>query len=399
MSVSASKVLISSDGDVDASDPLLHPKAADERDAMAREMLSQGIHQAWFRCRDAVSSGDKEIIRRFHLAAKAWDKSVDYGGLREKLKKYKKYFPSGVGIDPAKIDPELVLVKERTLEENLFKITRGYWSMPYSKGYGRRLRFLVMDRYHEAVIGVVGLQSPSADLLCRDRYLGIAKDTKLEVINNTLDAYTIGASPVYASLLGGKLVAGLLHSNVIRQQYWRLYGGKLTSQLGMRVPQPLLAITTASAFGRSSIYNRLRDERGLLAISLGYTKGYGTIHLEELYPQIVEWLKSTGRHVPAGFGNGPKVRWQNIMRTLVDLKLPREYLSHGICREVFIFELVNNLRSVCQEGAIPDVKIFDDGEWAEFWRDRWCVPRSERDTRWKHIDAYRQIDEAISEFS
>jgi hypothetical protein len=399
MSVSGSKVLISGDDEVEASDRILQSTAVNGRDAIAREELSQGIHQAWIRCRDAVASGDKEVIRQFHLAAKTWDKSVDYAGFREKLKKHRRYFPSGASIDPAKIDPELVLVTAGTLEENLFKVTRGYWSMPYSKGYGRRLRFLVMDKYHETVIGVIGLQSPSADLLCRDSYLGIAKETKLEVINNTLDAYTIGASPVYAALLGGKLVAGFLHSNIIRQQYWRLYGGKITSQLGLRVPQPLLAITTASAFGRSSIYNRLRDERGALATSLGYTKGYGTIHLEELYPQIVEWLKNTGRYVPSGFGNGPKVRWQNITRALVDLKLPREYLSHGICREVFIFELVNNLTSVCQEGAIPDVKIFDDDAWGGFWRDRWCVPRSERDARWKDIDSYKQIDEAISSFS
>jgi len=288
MSVSGSKVLISGDDEVEASDCILQSTAVNERDAISRKVLAEGIHQAWNRCRDAVASGDKEVIRQFHLAAKTWDKSVDYAGLSKKLKKLKKYFPSGSDIDPAKIDPELVLVTAGTLEESLFRVTRAYWSMPYSKGYGRRLRFLVMDKYHEAVIGIIGLQSPPADLLCRDSYLGIAKENKLEIINNTLDAYTIGASPVYAALLGGKLVAGFLHSNVIRQQYWRLYGGKLTSQLGLRVPQPLLAITTASAFGRSSIYNRLRDEREILAKPLGYTKGYGTIHLEELYPQIVD---------------------------------------------------------------------------------------------------------------
>lgn len=365
-------------------------------DDHSRNVLCEEIHRAWALCRDSVATGDKNIIRGFHLAAKKWDRSVDYTQLKAKLERHKDYFPPGNTIDPQKIEAELVLVTERSLEESLFKITRGFWSMPYSKGYGRRLRFIVMDRYHNAVIGIIGLQSPSADLACRDKYLGAEKTQKLELVNNTLDAYTIGATPAYAALLGGKLIAGLLHSETIRQQYWRLYGNKKTTQLNRRVPQPLLAITTASAFGRSSIYNRLRDKNRTLAKSLGYTKGYGTIHLEELYPQLVEWLKTTGRHVPAGFGNGPKVRWQNIMRALLDLGISRDYLSHGIRREVFIFELVHNLQAVCSNGATPDIVSFNDDNWVHFWKERWAIPRSIRDERWKSINSYEIIKDSLT---
>lgn len=365
-------------------------------DEQSRIQLCEEIHKAWAACRDSVATGDKKAIRGFHLSAKKWDRSVDYSQLQSKLEKYKSYFPHGSSINPEKIQAELVLVTERSLAENLFKITRGYWSMPYSKGYGRRLRFVIMDRYHEAVIGIIGLQSPSADLACRDKYLGAEKTNKLEFINNTLDAYTIGATPAYAALLGGKLIAGLLHSEVIRQQYWRLYGNKKTTQLNKRIPQPLLAITTASAFGRSSIYNRLRDGNRLLAKSLGYTKGYGTIHLEELYPKLTGWLKDTGRHVPAGFGNGPKVRWQNIMRALLDLGISRDYLSHGIKREVFIFELVHNIQSVCSNNETPNIANFDDEEWLKFWKERWAIPRSERDSTWKSIDSYQIIKNSLT---
>lgn len=380
--------------------PLQHAEMLVEPDILADELskkiLCEEIHKAWTLCRDSIATGEKDVIRQFHLAAKKWDRSVDYNQLKIKLERYKNYFPHGSTIDPSKVDAELVLVTERSLEENLFKITRGFWSMPYSKGYGRRLRFVVMDRYHKAVIGIIGLQSPSADLACRDDYLGISKLNKLELVNNTLDAYTIGATPAYAALLGGKLVAGLLHSEKIRQHYWRLYGHKKTTQLNKRVPQPLLAITTASAFGRSSIYNRLQSETRLLAKSLGYTKGYGTIHLEELYPKLVEWLKSTGRHVPAGFGNGPKVRWQNIMRALLDLGISREYLSHGLKREIFIFEFVRNIQEVCSSDATPDIVGFDDELWVEFWKKRWGVPRSLRDDRWKSVDTFEIIKDSLA---
>ena len=363
--------------------------------SVSAEVLAENIRLAWQRCRRAVASNDKDLIRRLHLQAKQCDQSTNFADLLGHLHRHRSYFPSGARIDPRCIEPVVVPVTPRTLEERLFKVMRGYWSMPYSKGYGRRLRFVVMDAYHDAVIGIIGLQSPSADLACRDDYLGVPKRDKLTVVNNTLDAYTIGASPTYAPLLGGKLVAGMLHAPVIRQEYWQLYGHKRTTQRHERIPQPLLAITTASAFGRSSIYNRLRFDDQLLAKPLGYTKGFGTLHLEALYPQLVEWLKHSELFVPAGFGHGPKVRWQNIMRALMALGISREYLEHGIRREVFIFELVHNLQLVCQEGALPEVSQFDPMSWADYWKERWCLPRSRRQPDWYDFDPMAQIRQAL----
>ena len=347
-------------------------------------------------CRAAAASGDKATLRALHVAAKACDKEVCYDDLLADFQRYRKYFPQPAKLDPARIDPVLVPVRSRSLESRLFRVARGYWSMPYSKGYGRRLRFLVFDQHHDAIIGIIGLQSPSADLRCRDEYLNVPKAHKLDMVNNTLDAFTVGAMPAYAPLLGGKLVAGFLHSPTIRQEYWRAYGKKRTTQLNKRIPQPLLAITTASALGRSSIYNRLRFNDRLLAKPLGYTRGFGTLHLEALYPEMVAWLKNNDRHVPAGFGNGPKVRWQNIMRALVDLKISHDYLEHGIRREVFLFELVDNLLDVCQSGATAIPVAFDDCEWATYWKQRWCMPRVARDAGWFEVDAADQMRRALT---
>lgn len=357
-----------------------------------REQLAADIAAAWAACRLAVESGDKSVVRSLHLEAKSHDSGVSYTELRRDLTKLRAYFPQPSSISPSRIDPVLIpVIHQKGLEARLFRVARGYWSMPYSKGYGRRLRFLVMDQHHEAVIGVLGLQSPSADLSCRDAYLGVGKDRKLLVVNSTMDAYTVGAVPAYAPLLAGKLVAGLLHSPVIRQAYWRVYGAKRTTQLSERIQQPLLAITTASAFGRSSIYNRLRFHNQVLAKPLGYTRGFGTLHLESIYPGMVAWLKANDRHVPAGFGNGPKVRWQNIMRTLYDLGIPREYLSHGLKREVFLFELATNLIEVVRSGELPVMNDFDDARWGAYWRERWCLPRVSRTPEWAKFDAFETL--------
>jgi len=360
------------------------------------EELIKQIQAATNRVREAVKSGDKDSIRALHLRAKAVDEITNYAALRKDLVKLRSYFPQSVVIDPARISPVVVPVASHSLEERLFKVARGYWSMPYTKGYGRRLRFLIMDAHHEALIGIIGLQSPSADLACRDQYLAVPKEQKLSVVNNTLDAYTVGPTPTYAPLLAGKLVAGFLCSPRIRQEYWRTYGGKETTQLKRKIPQPLLAITTASAFGRSSIYNRLRDSERLLAKPLGFTQGFGTLHLEEVYPSMVQWLQSIKKYTPAGFGNGPKVRWQNIWNTLVGLRLPMHHLAHGIQRQVYLFELANNFLDVCRNGATPDPIAFDDSEWSDHWLERWALPRVTKDPGWFEINAPGMLRSALS---
>lgn len=358
--------------------------------------LIRTIQEAWSQCQAAAKANDKVWLRALHLRAKAHDKITDFALLRRQFERLRRYFPNPTRIEPSQIRPRVVPVRPRTLEERLFKVTRGYWSMPYSKGYGRRLRFLVMDDAHDAVIGVIGLQSPSADLACRDDYLDVPRNNKLAVVNQTLDAYTVGATPAYAPILGGKLVAGYLCSPVIRQEFWRTYVHKPTTQLQRRSDLPLLGITTASAFGRSSIYNRLRHDEHLLARSLGYTRGYGTIHLEEIYPQLVEWLRRRKKLVPGGFGNGPKVRWQNITNALVGLRASTKWLEHGLQREVFIVELVNNFLDVCRDGATPDPIVFDDAQWGNYWLERWALPRVTRNPEWHEIPASIYLRSALS---
>ncbi len=194
-------------------------------------------------------------------------------------------------------------------------------------------------------------------------------------------------------------IGGLIHSEKIRQAYWRKYAAAATVIEGHRLPQPLLAVTTTSAFGRSSIYNRLKFREQALAKSLGYTKGFGTVHLEALYPHMVAWLKDHGKHVPAGFGHGPKVRWQNIIHTLGQLGIPRTYLGHGVEREVFIFEFVSNLDKVHGCGEVPEMRSFDDQAWSDHWKHRWCLPRVARRPDWNSFSARAQMKDAFDQFS
>lgn len=372
-----------------SSDPL--EIAPDELETLCAEIKL--AHQQF---NEALSTNNKDHIRALHLEAKKTGPGYDPELLRGRFKRRLKYFKSGSQIDVSKIDPQLYLV-DSTLWEDLFAITRGCWSMPFNKGYGRRLRFVVFDNFHESVIGVIGLQSPPADLRSRDSLFAYPKGKKLDLVNNTLDAYTVGAIPPYSFLLGGKLCAGMISTDTVRRMYWRKYMSQRSLMSDQKIKEPLVAVTTTSAFGRSSIYNRLKYGERLLAEPIGYTEGFGTIHLEHLYSRMVNVLNANGRLTPSGFGNGPKVRWQNITKALSSLGIPREMLQHGLRREVFLFRLVDRLEEGMAGGSFGAPIRLEEAEFSNYWKERWAAPRAARYPEWSTIDAVDLILKKLNE--
>ena len=73
-----------------------------------------------------------------------------------------------------------------------------------------------------------------------------------------MDAYVLGALPPYNALLGGKLVACLLRSRDIYDDFAKAYG-KTTGIISQKEKEArLLVVTTSSSMGRSSVYHRLK---------------------------------------------------------------------------------------------------------------------------------------------
>lgn len=94
----------------------------------------------------------------------------------------------------------------------------------------------------------------------------------------------MGAVPPYAQLLGGKLVASLIGSREVASHYRSKYGRTTGIISGKQKRAQLALVTVTSAFGRSSIYNRLHlreqpfDASSLTLAKLeriGETTGYG----------------------------------------------------------------------------------------------------------------------------
>lgn len=242
-----------------------------------------------------------------------------------------------------------------------------------------------MDANNERLIGILGLQSPPLSFPARDRLFGYPEGRKTELVNQTMDMHVLGAVPPYNRLLGAKLVALAAASNEVRAAYRRKYAGRATEIEGRCLPARLVALTTTSAFGRSSIYNRLRYNGHLIAEPIGYAEGYGSFHLADLYPLFREFLEARGISTRGGFGTGPRIKWQTMVRALERLGFSSEALRHGIKREAFIFPLVENLKSYmegrCSRPLYRDLPFAD---LVSHWRERWLLDRAQRVDGWRN---------------
>ncbi|WP_448383559.1 Druantia anti-phage system protein DruA [Desulfosoma sp.] len=326
---------------------------------------------------------DKEGLRQIHRPASQLEIAARQDWLRRHLPEYLPFFANGDEIVPERVDPALIEVTTDQ-QHNLFRVARLLWSIPFSKGYGRRLRFLIVDQANGKLIGLLALQSPPLSFPARDRLFRYPPGKKTELVNQTMDIQTLGAVPPYDRLLGGKLIALAAASNEIRQVYWRKYSSRATEMERRILPPYLVALTTTSAFGRSSLYNRLSYNGKVIAESLGYTEGYGTFHLMELYPLFREFLESRGISTQGGFGTGPRRKWQTMVRALDRLGLPSDLLRHGVKREVFLFRLVNNLEAYMEGYDVePIYRNLPFSDLVAWWRERWLLPRAERVDGWR----------------
>jgi len=331
----------------------------------------------------SVHLADKESVRQLHEPACRIELALRQEWLKENLPNYLPFFANGAEVIPDRIDPVLVEVTSE-YQHGLFRIGRLLWSLPFSKGYGRRLRFLVIDQSNGKLIGLLALQSPPLSFPARDRLFAYPPGRKTELVNQTMDIQTLGAVPPYSRLLGGKLVALAAASNEVREAYQRKYSSRVTEMQKRILPAHLVALTTTSAFGRSSLYNRLRYNNLLIAESLGYTEGYGSFHLMELYPQFRSFLEDRGIPTRGGFGVGPRIKWQTMVRALDHLGFSSDLLHHGIKREAFLFPLIDSLKGY-MEGQTMEMTFrnLPFADLSAYWSERWLLSRAERVDGWR----------------
>jgi hypothetical protein len=210
--------------------------------------------QSQFRMLGYVKSGDgyslaeqltKQRVRDLHAVHRKGCLTQERSFVKERGHDLVKNFATGRQVDPNLIEPELVEVASDTPEAELFRFATLLWSVPVSRGFGRRLRFLVKDRQNGKLIGLFALGDPVFNLTARDKWIGWTHEDRAERLVHVMDAYVVGAVPPYAKLIGGKLIAALMTSSEVVEAHERKYSGKESLISGEVKRARLLLFTTA----------------------------------------------------------------------------------------------------------------------------------------------------------
>ena len=360
-----------------------------------RKLITESLERQGFALRDNTfylpDDCDKEQIRSLHVEATRHKIQKRKNGLIRYESRLLGRIASGDEVVPEKITPKLVEVHPRTEDELLFRYASLHWSIPVSSGYGRRLRFLIVDQSNGKLIGLFGLGDPVFSLRDRDQWIGWNQGDRRERLHHVVDAYVLGAVPPYSFLLCGKLVALLAVSNEVREAFRRKYEGRSSLIQSRKLSGQLALITTTSALGRSSLYNRLRFGTHLAFERVGHTKGFGEFHFSNgVYDSLSEFAQenseATAKH--KSWGNGFRNRREVVQKTLAQLGLSQNLRNHGVEREIYVSALAKNTCDFLK-GEDSDLDFYDQPEELLFnwFRVRWLLPRSERDQSYKDWNA------------
>ncbi|MCF2525397.1 Druantia anti-phage system protein DruA [Bradyrhizobium sp. G127] len=325
----------------------------------------------------------KDVIRGLHSEHRGDRIDAHRQFIAENFDGLKKYFAGGQDIDPAKITPRLELVKSGTWQSKLFRLASLTWSVPVSNGFGRRLRYLVWDKQNDKLIGLLAIGDPVFNLSVRDKLIGWNSKERGSRLVNVMDAYVLGSIPPYNQLLGGKLVASLVRTREIYNDFAKAYGDTRGIISKKKKNARLLVVTTSSSLGRSSIYNRLKLSDQKYFRPIGFTGGWGHFHIpDDLFADMRSYLRDIG-HPYADlhrYGQGPNWRMRTTRAALSALGYKDDMLRHGIQREVYLCEFATNSLKILKTGTgRPNLKgLKTVEEVSRLAVQRWMVPRAER---------------------
>lgn len=331
----------------------------------------------------APPKASKSSIRLMHSRQRDTKLVQHQKFIEENFEPFLSTLADGVEIEPHKIDLTLHPIKTDSKEARLFRMAGLTWSVPVSNGFGRRMRFLVWDNYHDRLAGVAALGDPVFNLSVRDSEIGWNAEDRRNRLCNVLDAYVLGALPPYNELLCGKAIACMLRSSEVYDEFQSRYGNRPGLISGRNKNSRLLAITTSSSMGRSSLYNRLTLQGERYLQPVGYSKGWGHFHVpDDLFLELRQYLESIGHPYSSQYqyGEGPNWRLRTIKAALAALGMQQSLLRHGIKRQVYIGYLAKNAKEILNGSKNePDLSgLSSTSEIVEAAKGRWIIPRSLR---------------------
>jgi hypothetical protein len=371
-------------------------REANLKQRLRRHLRKLGLRKSEDGGFKTLGSG-KDVVRALHAAQRTERLKANKDFVNDRMPDLLKYFASGSDVVPELINPILRRVRAESWESDLFRLASLTWAVPVSNGFGRRMRYLVFDQYNDKLIGLIAIGDPVFNLAVRDRLIGWNSQDRAARLVNIMDAYVLGAVPPYSMLLGGKLVATLVRSRELYDDFTEAYGASTGVISGEEKKARLLAVTTSSSLGRSSVYNRLKLGKTEYFSAIGYTGGWGHFHIPDaLFTDLRAYLRAI-RHPYADlhrFGEGPNWRLRTTRAALDALGFKDDMLRHGIQREVFLCTMAENALSILKKGkGHPETStLLTVAEIASLARERWLVPRAVRRPEFRAWNADQIVD-------
>jgi len=239
------------------------------------------------------------------------------------------------------IKPIVIPVKQGSTKGNdSWSVTRRLiHTMEFTANPGRNIKFYVKDEVTDKILGVICLGSDVISIKVRDKFIGWTKKNKLEdgLLNHTAICSTIcSTQPLGYNFLGGKLIATMVNSKVVRDEWEKIYG------------QKLVGFSTTSLYGIHSMYNGIPHWKGL-----GESTGrIGLKPDDEFYDKWHDWIKENRKEeydkkiLTKGGKSGPVTGVKQRILSIIfnEIGLSQSKYQHGFKRGVFFSELYDNTR-------------------------------------------------------
>ena len=248
-------------------------------------------------------------------------------------------------------------------------------SMEFTANPGRNVKFYVKDETTGKVLGLICLGSDVTSLGVRDTLIGWNKENKFKEgkLNHTAIGTTICCvQPLGFNMLGGKLVAQMVTSKVVRDTWKKTYG------------QTLVGISTTALYGIHSMYNGIPQWK-----TLGETKGKISLKPDDsFYDTWHQWLKDNKsedyKRVTTSKTGQPVtgIKQKIIQLIYKELDIKRAKYEHGFKRGCYFANIYQNgkefLRSEINENELQIRNMFDrDIEYIDSWWKRKAIKRYE----------------------
>ena len=276
------------------------------------------------------------------------------------------------------LEPYVEIVDDSKESTRWTEIRKLIHTMSFDANPGRNVKIYIKDRVSGKILGMISLASDVTSLGVRDKYIGWTQDNKYKdgKLNHTTIASTIVCTqPLGYNFLGGKLIACMATSEVVRKHWKEKYG------------QTLIAVGTTSLYGIHSQYNGIPHFK-----TLGESAGkVATKPDDSVYEGWHHWIKENKSEEYAiqtaekegvdGPATGVKQKVINMIFKEVGIKA--SHYQHGFKRGVYFAQMYENgnefLRNeITEDQLIMKDKFVDSDEYTMNWWKPKAIKRYEK---------------------